>query len=184
MVTYALFSPNVASRWYALLEKKTPISVRRCQGGGAKGGTEQVRSFVTFLYGRLPLCSPSSLCSSFQGGPASCSIFPSWSNQLQHEYWNGVLPSSSSLGTLVTLSLQPVEKSSLTLKRYFHDHLGQFHRYDAKNLCPDWQTMNEYLLMKHEGAGVDHTGFAPHYKMEWEWRVWIKVEPKALQGET
>ena len=34
--------------------KKTPISVRRC-GGGAKGGTEKVRSFVTFLYGRPPL---------------------------------------------------------------------------------------------------------------------------------
>ena len=31
--------------------KKTPISVRRCQGGGAKGGTEKVRSFVTFFLG-------------------------------------------------------------------------------------------------------------------------------------
>ena len=51
MVTNAFFLPNVASRWYALLEKKTPISVRRCgEGGGAKGGTEKVRSFVTFLH--------------------------------------------------------------------------------------------------------------------------------------
>ena len=31
--------------------KKTPISVRRCGEGGAKGGTEKVRSFVTFLGG-------------------------------------------------------------------------------------------------------------------------------------
>ena len=29
--------------------KKTPLSVRRCGGGGAKGGTEKVRSFVTFF---------------------------------------------------------------------------------------------------------------------------------------
>ena len=46
------FSPNVVSCRYALLEKKTPISVRRCGeggGGGAKGGTEKVRSFVTFF---------------------------------------------------------------------------------------------------------------------------------------
>ena len=41
MVTYALFSPNVASRWYPLLEKKTPISVRRCGEGGV-GGLREV----------------------------------------------------------------------------------------------------------------------------------------------
>ena len=34
--------------------KKTPISVRRCRGG-AKGGTEKVRSFVTFFLGWTPL---------------------------------------------------------------------------------------------------------------------------------
>ena len=34
--------------------KKTPISVRRCQGGVAKGGTEKVCSFVTILSRRPP----------------------------------------------------------------------------------------------------------------------------------
>ena len=35
--------------------KKTPKSVRRCKaGGGAKGGTEKVRSFVTFSYRWTP----------------------------------------------------------------------------------------------------------------------------------
>ena len=51
MVTYALFSPNVASRQYALLEKRPPsVSVDAGGGGGAKGVTEKVRSFVTFFY--------------------------------------------------------------------------------------------------------------------------------------
>ena len=46
MVTYALFSPNVASCQYTLLEKKTPISVCRCGGGG--GGLQfAVCSFLT-----------------------------------------------------------------------------------------------------------------------------------------
>ena len=47
---------------YALLEKKTPISVRRCgeEGGGAKGGTEKVRSFVTFFLRWPPLSAPHS----------------------------------------------------------------------------------------------------------------------------
>ena len=34
--------------------KKTPISVRRFGEGGAKGGTEKVRSFVTFFTDGLP----------------------------------------------------------------------------------------------------------------------------------
>ena len=36
--------------------KKTTISVRRC-GEGGEGGTEKVRSFVTFLCGRPPLAA-------------------------------------------------------------------------------------------------------------------------------
>ena len=56
MIKYALYPPIVASRQYALLEKKTPISVRRCgEGGGPKGGTEKVRSFVTFFLGMASL---------------------------------------------------------------------------------------------------------------------------------
>ena len=44
------FSPNVASRQYALLEKRPPsVSVDAGGGGGAKGVTEKVRSFVTFF---------------------------------------------------------------------------------------------------------------------------------------
>ena len=47
------FLPNFASRRYALLEKRPPqVSV---DAGGAKGGTEKVRSFVTFLSGWTPL---------------------------------------------------------------------------------------------------------------------------------
>ena len=34
--------------------KKTPISVRRCGEGGAKGGAEKVRSFVTFSTDGFP----------------------------------------------------------------------------------------------------------------------------------
>ena len=45
MVTYAFFSPNVASRRYALLEKKTPLSVRRCAGG--VGGLRELRKMAS-----------------------------------------------------------------------------------------------------------------------------------------
>ena len=44
-----VFSPIVASRWYAFLKKKTPLSVRRPGGGGAKGGTESVHRNMTFF---------------------------------------------------------------------------------------------------------------------------------------
>ena len=46
MVFYALFTPTVASRRYGILEKRPPIVSADAQGGGAKGGTENVHSFV------------------------------------------------------------------------------------------------------------------------------------------
>ena len=50
--------PIVASRRYAIQEKAPPIKVSVDAGeGGAKGGTENVHSFVTFERGRLPLLS-------------------------------------------------------------------------------------------------------------------------------
>ena len=52
MVIYALFSPIVASRWYAL-KKETPLSVRR-PGGVAKGGTESVHRNIAFFIDGLP----------------------------------------------------------------------------------------------------------------------------------
>ena len=55
--------------------KKTPISVRRCRGGGggSKGGTDNVRSFVTFLHWWLPLMWLFCFCRS---------AFPTWCSRL------------------------------------------------------------------------------------------------------
>ena len=60
MVTYALFFAKCRKSPVRAFRKKTPISVRRCGGGGAKGGTEKVRSFVIFFYGWLPLSASKS----------------------------------------------------------------------------------------------------------------------------
>ena len=54
MLIYVHFPPIVASRRYALFKKRPPEVSVDAGGGGAKGGTEQVRSFVTFPYGKLP----------------------------------------------------------------------------------------------------------------------------------
>ena len=58
MVTYGLFFAKCRDSLVRAFKKKTPISVRRCGGGEAKGGTERVRSFVTFLSGWTPLAVP------------------------------------------------------------------------------------------------------------------------------
>ena len=57
MVTYAFFFAKCRESSVRAFRKKTPISVRRCRGGGggAKAGTDKVRSFVTFLHLWLPL---------------------------------------------------------------------------------------------------------------------------------
>ena len=56
MVTYARFYAKCRESPVRTFRKKTPISVRRCgEGGGAKGCTEKVRSFVTFFLGMASL---------------------------------------------------------------------------------------------------------------------------------
>ena len=49
MVIYAFFFAKCREPLIRGFRKKTPLSVRRCGGGGAKGGTESVHSFVTFF---------------------------------------------------------------------------------------------------------------------------------------
>ena len=54
MVISALFTPIVASRRYALLERPPYVSVD-ARGGGTKGATENVHTFVIFLHRRLAI---------------------------------------------------------------------------------------------------------------------------------
>ena len=54
MSTYAFFLSNRRESLVRAFRKKTPLGVRRC-GGGAKGGMDKVRSFVTFFLGWPPL---------------------------------------------------------------------------------------------------------------------------------
>ena len=55
MIIRMFFSSSaiVASRWYALLEKRPPLGIGWC-GEGAKGGTKLVHSVVTFFQKGLP----------------------------------------------------------------------------------------------------------------------------------
>ena len=54
MLTYAFFLSNRRESLVRAFRKKTPLSVRRPGGWGAKGGTESVHRNVTFFYARLP----------------------------------------------------------------------------------------------------------------------------------
>ena len=54
MLTYASFLFNCRESLVRAFRKKTPLSVRRTWGGGAKGGTESVHRNVTFFYDGLP----------------------------------------------------------------------------------------------------------------------------------
>ena len=49
MLTYAFFLSNRRESLVRAFRKKTPLSVRRPGGGGAKGGTESVHRNVTFF---------------------------------------------------------------------------------------------------------------------------------------
>ena len=49
MSPYAFFLSNRRESLVRAFRKKTPLSVRRPMGGGAKGGTESVHRNVTFF---------------------------------------------------------------------------------------------------------------------------------------
>ena len=49
MLTYAFFLSNRRESLVRAFRKKTPLSVRRPGGGGAKGGTESVHRNMTFF---------------------------------------------------------------------------------------------------------------------------------------
>ena len=51
MLTYAFFLSNRRESLVRAFRKKTPLSVRRPGGGGAKGDTESVHRNMTFFYG-------------------------------------------------------------------------------------------------------------------------------------
>ena len=48
MLTHAFFLSNRRESLVRAFRKKTPLSVRRTWGGGAKGGTESVHRNMTF----------------------------------------------------------------------------------------------------------------------------------------
>ena len=84
MVIYAYFFTNVASRWYAVLEKRPPWV-----GRGAEGDAENVRSFCAFsltfiVSSHLCVSSPQSWCSERPLGKTSVII--------NHGLWLGKDP--------------------------------------------------------------------------------------------